>query len=156
MSRNNIKPMSKDEKNEWDNLYQYVKREILMYDDNQAIPSSFCLRLKGLKTGKYIENKNQDNKANYNFNLVLKTFKLKKKIILSAIQNKEFDTEFQKFNYILKIVENSLNDTYQLMQKKDKALKKIEDLKLEVIEYQGAKYQRKTKESTNNKLKDLW
>ena len=63
--------MTSIEKAEWDELYQYVKKEILFYDDSQAMPSNFVLRLRGLTKGKYIDNKNIEDKADYSFKIIL-------------------------------------------------------------------------------------
>lgn len=49
--------MTDVEKQEWDELYRYVKKEILFYDDNQSLSSFICTKLKGIRTGKFIENK---------------------------------------------------------------------------------------------------
>ena len=57
--------MTSVEKEQWDKLYQYVKNEILLYDSSQSIPSSLVLRLKGLTKGKYMENRNTEDKADY-------------------------------------------------------------------------------------------
>lgn len=51
------KKMSEKELQDWNELYQYVK-SILGYDENQALSKNMVLRLKGLTTGKFIENKN--------------------------------------------------------------------------------------------------
>ena len=48
--------MTENEKKAWDDLYEYVKYNILKYDDNQALSSYMVLRLKGLLSGKFIEN----------------------------------------------------------------------------------------------------
>lgn len=38
--------MTEVEKKEWSELYNYVKKEILFYDDNQNIPQNICRKLK--------------------------------------------------------------------------------------------------------------
>ena len=49
--------MTEKEKQQFGELYQYVKKEVFNYDDKQSLPSSFVLGLNGLATGKLIENK---------------------------------------------------------------------------------------------------
>lgn len=47
------------EKEQFGELYRYVKTEVMNYDSKQSLPSSFVLGLKGLATGKVVENKRQ-------------------------------------------------------------------------------------------------
>ena len=54
----NKKTMTKKEIKEWDELYQYIKKDILQYDDNKKLPKWFVLRLKGLNQGKFCANNN--------------------------------------------------------------------------------------------------
>ena len=54
----------KQEKEYFDKLYEYVK-SILRYDESQALPQWFVLRLKGLATGKYLANNHIKSRANY-------------------------------------------------------------------------------------------
>ena len=148
--------MSETEKEQWENLYQYVKKEILMYDDSQSIPSNLILRLKGLSKGKYMENKSHKDKADYSYEIILYAFQISKPTILSAIKGKTFDTEMQKFNYICKIVENNINDVYIRLNNVKASVKKTQNIDTKIFENKGSKYSKKTVDNTNPKLKDLW
>ena len=66
--------MSEEQKIAWENLYYYVKN-LLGYDENQALSSTMVLRLKGLSTNKFIENGNIKDGANYSYEVILNTFK---------------------------------------------------------------------------------
>ena len=156
MARADTKHMDVDEKKQWDELYQYVKKEILQYDDNQSIPSNLILRLKGLSTGKLIENKSIENKAKYSYEIILYTFKLCKANILSAIKTKDFKNEMSKFIYISAIVENNINDVYLRVTNAKKSQEKTESMDVENLRHDGAEYQNKSEDITNQKLKDLW
>ncbi len=148
--------MTSVEKEQWSKLYQYVKKEILMYDDSQSIPSSLVLRLRGLTNGKYIDNNKIENKANYSFQIILYTFQICKPSIMKALQTKVFDDEKSKFNYICKIVENNINDVYMRVQKVNKSEENIEMLDTGILSHNGGKYQKKTVEVKNKKLDELW
>ena len=91
--------MTSIEKEQWDKLYQYVKKEILLYGDSQSIPSNLILRLKGLTKGKYMENRNTEDKADYSYEIILYTFQICKPSIMSALASRTFDSESYKFNY---------------------------------------------------------
>ena len=46
--------MTESEIKEWNELCEYVKRDILGYDKDIKFPKFLILRLKGLKEGKFI------------------------------------------------------------------------------------------------------
>ena len=83
----NKKTMTKKEIKEWDELYQYIKKDILQYDDNKKLPKWFVLRLKGLNQGKFCANNNIKSLGYYGFDVILLTFKIKKFDILIALKN---------------------------------------------------------------------
>ena len=150
------KKMTSIEKEQWNELYEYVKKEILMYDNSQSIPSNFVLRLKGLTKGKYIDNKNIEDRANYSYKTVLYTFQICKPSIMSALTTKTFENESYKFNYICKIVENNINDVYLRLNKVKKAEENIQSLDTNVLSHNGGVYQKKTEELKNKRLSELW
>lgn len=139
---------------DFDRLYNYVK-DLLGYDKNQSLPKSFVLRLKGLSTGKFIENKKVKDKANYSYDIILATFKYKKKAILKAFQTKNFKNENNKFNYMLAIIQNSLNDVYIRINENKKSSIALEHIELN-SDFNQDLYKRKTEEKDNKKLKELW
>jgi hypothetical protein len=147
--------LTKEEKEQWNELYQYVKHEILQYDKSQSIPSTLILRLKGLTTGKYLENRSIEDKAKYSFKIILYTFQICKPQILSAIRGKEFKNEANKFNYICKIVESNINDVYKRVSDAEQSKVKTEEINTDNLMHDGASYQRKT-QTKNSKLNDLW
>ena len=148
--------MTAAEKEQWDKLYQYVKKEILMYDKSQSIPSNLILRLKGLSKGKYMENRSQKDKADYSYEIILYAFQISRPAIISALNGKTFDTEMQKFNYICRIVENNINDVYIRLNNVKASVKKTQNIDTKIFENKGSKYSKKTVDVDNPKLKDLW
>lgn len=148
--------MTSIEKEQWNRLYQYVKKEILLYDSSQSIPSSLVLRLKGLTKGKCMENKKIPDKADYSYEIVLYTFQICKPLIMSAVSRKTFKTEVSKFHYICKIVENNINDVYLRVQKVQKTEENIGKLDTGIISHSGGTYQKKTEELKNKRLNGLW
>lgn len=101
-----LNPKSED----WLKLCHYVKAEILGYDNSMKFPRYLALRLQGLSRGQFIANKNQNITANYDFKIILETFKKLKIKILKLTRNKTYKNEFSKINYIMAIVENEIND----------------------------------------------
>lgn len=133
-SSNNKKKVKREmtlkEIQELDALYQYIKINIMGYDENQALDKKMVLRLKGIRQGLIMANNDMEDKANYTFSLILNTFKYCSPQISYALKNKTFKSEMNKFNYVLAIVESRLNEVY----KKMKAAERIRKTKEEVIE----------------------
>ena len=147
--------MTEEEKKSWENLYYYVKN-LLGYDKNQALSNTMVLRLKGLLTNKFIENKNIESTANYSYEVILNTFKFCSPTINKALKTNSWTSEMHKFNYILKIVENNINNVYMRMKNVEKAKEEAENTVIDTANHTGAKYQKKTREVTNKLLNDLW
>lgn len=150
------KKMSEDEKKSWEALYMYVKN-LLGYDENQALSSAMVLRLKGLSTNKFMENKKIENTANYSYDVILNTFKYCSMDIQRALKTNRFSNEMHRFNYMLKIVERNINTVYMKTKGIKKSEEKIDDVDTTIANYTGVKYQ--VKQDTKNredKFSDLW
>ena len=148
------KKLTEKEKQDWDLLYAYVKSNIMGYDQNQALPSAMVLRLKGLLSGKFIENNNVEDKANYSYETILNTFKFCSPTIQNALRTKSFQNEQHKFLYITKIVEQNINDVYIRMRNIEKAKEEAKNITIEIPVHKSAEY--KPKEKKKDKFSDLW
>jgi polyribonucleotide nucleotidyltransferase len=148
--------MTKQEIEEWDELYEYVKKDILKYDEKLALPKNLVLRLKGLQQGKFIANKKTKALGDYSFKIILMTFKINKYEIVNALADKsKFKDESNMINYMMAIVEKKINDTYSRLNRLEMSQEKGE--KLEITESENkAEYKRKTKEVKNSRLKELF
>lgn len=147
--------MTEEEKRSWENLYYYVK-DLLGYDENQALSSTMVLRLKGLSTNKFMENNNIESTANYSYEVILNTFKFCSPTINKALRTNSWANESHKFNYILKVVENNINNVYMRMKNVERAKEEAKNTTINTANHTGAEYQRKTKEVNNDLLNDLW
>ncbi len=148
------KKMSEEEKRSWENLYYYVK-DLLGYDENQALSSTMVLRLKGLLTNKFIENGNIESTANYSYDVILNTFKYCRLDIEKALKTNRFSDEMHRFNFVLKIVERNINTVYMKMKNLQKAKEEIELTDMShATEYVNT-FKSKEKKK-NNRLDELW
>lgn len=146
----------KESNEEWNNLYKYVREDILMYVD-KAIPKYMILRLRGLAEGKFMANKKVAPMAKYEYNDILMTFKINKVKIHSALKNVEFKDERHMFNYVMVIIENSINDVVAIIRKKEKSELQAEHVEVAaIITDEKADYKKKTKNKTSKILNDLW
>lgn len=147
--------LNKKEREEFGELYNYIRHNIMGYTDDYALPSWMVMRLKGMRHGKYYENKNTKNMGSYSFPVILYTFKSCAPSIQYAISNKQFDNERNKFNYIMKIVEGSLNDVALRLERAQKLEQEVQ--KAEAPKENGYVDMFKAKEHrTNKKLDELW
>lgn len=150
------KKMTEEEKMAWESLYNYVKSNIMGYDENQALSSTMVLRLKGLLTNKFIENNNIESTANYSYETILNTFKFCSPDLYKALRTNSFKDEMHRFNYVLKIVEKNINTVYLRMKNVEKTKEEAKNTTIDTVNHTGAEYQRKTKEVNNKLLNNLW
>ena len=146
--------MTEKEKQDWESLYNYVKSNIMGYDENQALSSTMVLRLKGLLTNKFIENNNIESTANYSYETILNTFKYSSIDIQKVLRTNNWKDEMHKFNYILKIVEKNINTVYMKMKNLEKAKEEAKNTTIEAPTHIGAEF--KPKEKKKDKFSDLW
>ena len=147
----------KEENRQWNALYEYVKKEILEYTDDMQLPRFMILRLRGLRNGKFMANKNSKPMASYDYNTILLTFKACKYDILRYTKQGIFKDEQHRFNYIMVIIENNINDIVMRLKNVKRQEKKIDIIDIETIQRDEiAEYTRKGKETTNKRLDNLW
>lgn len=147
------KKMTEKEKQDWENLYYYVKN-LLGYDENQALSSTMVLRLKGLLTNKFIENNAIESTSNYSYETILNTFKFCSLEISKALRTNNFKDEMHRFNYILKVVEKNINTVYMKMKNIERAKEEAKNTMVEMPTHTSAEF--KPKEKKTDKFSDLW
>ena len=147
------KKMSEKDKQDWESLYFYV-RNLLGYDENQALSKAMVLRLKGLSTNKFIENNNIQDGANYSYEVILNTFKFCSIDVKKALRTNSFKDEMHRFNYLLKIIEKNINTVYMKMKNFEKAKVEAQNTIVETPTHIGAEF--KPKEKKTDKFSDLW
>ena len=147
--------MSKEEKKDWNELCEYVKKEILRYGDDTKFPRFLALRLKGLANGQYIVNNNQKLQGKYTFYEIKITFMYCKQDILYGFSKNVFEDENHKISYMMKIVELQLNTIRERLRSKQRQEERIEQIEVNTGE-SNIKYVNKNKDKNiNNRLKGL-
>lgn len=153
--KTDVRKMSKQEKEDFDKLYEYVRTNVMGYDKSITLTPNMVLRLKGMRYGKVMENRSVEDKADYSFEIILNTFKYCYLDIQKALRTKDFKNENSKLNYIARIVEDNLNDVYLRTKNAQKAEEKTKNVDMNVMTYEGAEYQSNRKK-VSDRLKDLW
>ena len=147
------KKMSEEEKEQWDELYSYVKG-LMGYDDKTSLSRTEVLKLKGLTRGQFIANNNQQELAEYSFYEILVTFKVCKFDILRGFRSNSFKSNGHKFNYMIKIVEGNLSTIRERLKNRERQEERIEQIEVNTGE-EIAEYKKKSKEVKNKRLKGL-
>lgn len=143
-----------DEEKKFRELCGYVKNDIMKYDGNQKLSEYMILRLRGLKDGKFIANNNVPSMANYSYDVILLTFKYVKQHNLDYIlSTKKFDTETKKFNYILAVVSNNINNVYNKVKQIKEEQSRAVDIQVDDLPNYTNKYETK---KINNNLEKFW
>lgn len=142
---------------EWLELCEYVKREILEYDENMKFPKYLALKLQGLKRGQHIANNNIELHAGYDDKTLLYAFKLYKQYIVTYLHEnkKRIKNEQHKINLIIKMIEPKLNDVYLRLQQIEQLKSKAAQASFENQSNVSANYVKQTKE-VHTKLKNLF
>ena len=146
--------LSKQDKEEFNELYEYVRSKILEYDKNQALSPNMVMKLHGLRDGNFYHSISHTPKANYSYYIILKTFQFCSLKIRNMLLNVSFNDENHKFNAILKIVRENLNDVYLRMKKADRVENKSEQWNVNTISEKH--YIPKTKDNSNKDTEQYW
>ena len=117
----------KEEKQGWDNLFQYVLDTYFI----KTVPSPIIIRLQDLRNGSSRLGKQIQYKQGYKYQTILGCFKSHEDYIKNAIRDKDFKTDVQKGNYIMAIIEGQINQFY-LEEEKQRVNKKINTQKLQM------------------------
>jgi hypothetical protein len=157
MAKSNKRHLSQKEKEDWTTLCEYVKVNIMGYDQNQSLSRQMILRLRGLSTNKFIANNNIDDTANYSYSVILNTFKYCSLKIYNGLKINSFKDENHKFNYVLKIVESNLNDVYMRTKSAEKVKEETERHDTSnASTYVNTFKSKENNPNKNKKYDDLW
>lgn len=147
--------MSEEEK-KFKELCEYVKKEIMGYDENQKLSKHMCLRLRGMKDGKFIANRTTPSMAHYSYDIILLTFKyIKHHGLDNLLISKKFNSEEHKFNYIMVIISNNINTVYNKVKKIREEQNRSDNIKVVELPNYKNKYE-STPKKVNKDLEKFW
>lgn len=151
--------MTEKEKKDYDAFYKSV-RQLMGYSEKQPLTNTQALRLKGLNSGRYIENSNIKSYGEIGYDILLLTLKMYYGQITTGLSKNTFKDSNHKFNYICKIIESHVNDVYIAVQNKKNAEKinerTVSEYLTETNSARGTeKYKEIHKEKTTTN-EDLW
>ena len=156
MARTPRKHETKEEREQWDRLYDFVRYKVMGYDENISLSRNMVLRLKGMVNGKFMANRNTKNTAHYSYEVVLNAFKYSMPDINRAISRVSFVDEGHKFNYIMRIVDGNLSTVYLRMKNAEKIKKEVEKETATVDTHNAVEYKPVKKTAKKDKFANLW
>lgn len=152
-----IERKKQEEYKKWSKLYDYVRYDILDYENNMKLPPYATQKLHDLKNNGS-RKKGAVLNSGYPCEVILTTFKLKKWDIKEGIIKKGIKEESQKINYIVAVIRNSINDVYIRYLNKEKV--KEEAARIEVViqkPNRDIKYVKKSEiDKKNDLFEDMW
>lgn len=125
---------SPEETKQWQELYEYVRSEVMGYPSSVSLSSRMVLQLKGMRYGQYIHNKKIKANADYSYAMIKEAFEFCKSQIHKAVVSKSFVDEERKFAYLKKIAESRLNTVYRLSKKREQAQEQAQYVDMSVYE----------------------
>lgn len=149
--------MTVKERKEWDNLYLFVKKAVMGYDDNQSLSKDMVLRLKGMMQNKFMANNNVPATANYSSEVILNAFKYSIMKIRNAFSNMSFHDDMHKFNTAAKIAEKHINDVYSKMKEQKQIELRNENVDMPIALNSNPIYKKNDHpHKNNNRMNGLW
>lgn len=110
----------KSEINWFNQIYEHIK-ELLGYTSEQKLPKALVIRIQDLRNGTIYERgvgRINKSKEGYPYQVILDTFLTNGDSIRWHFLNKSFDTETQKINYMMAIIDSNINNNYLLYRSK--------------------------------------
>lgn len=147
-----------DKKKEFDEVYDYIKYEIMKYDKEMKLPNNFVFRLYGLACGKFSYRAPKDSSFDdmpiiYPFPIILATVIKCKSKLLFCMQTVKFADENHKINTIFKILEENINDVKLAYDRKMRDKQKIDSVDAEYMVREVQEYNKKSE--LKDKFKEL-
>lgn len=142
-----------NEKRDFGKLYEYVHNEILDYDKNTKLTSHQRWYLTSLRSGEKIKRGGKVEANGYPYDVILNTFKVKNLDIKKALSVKHFEDENRKFDYIMGIILNSINDVYLRHKHNNQSMERLANIAIDVshesLEASREKYKKRQSELKN-------
>lgn len=102
------------EKEKYLNLMRYIALEVLNYQDGQIVPPTIVKKIRSMNEF-------------YDYEVIHECFVVNKENIQHWISVKNFESEFGMANYVMRIIENNINDVYNKWKHQMKTEQKQEN-----------------------------
>lgn len=146
------------EKEKFNEVYECVK-DLMGYSKSQQLSPYARNKIMSIRNGSFIKQGDKMyNASGYSYEVILMSLKILSLKIQQSIYGKVFEDDNHKFNYIIAIVMNNINDIQKKVSNKTKIEKLSDRQVVEInnsIEDSVEKYKHgKTKDNKENKVAD--
>ena len=115
------KKMSEEDKVAFNKIYFEIK-DIMGYGEKQPLSRQQILRLRGLHSGKFMDNKYIESYApdvSVDYDVILLAIQIKKRHLKEVLAKQAFNDDNHKFNYVCKVIELNLGEAYKIKRKRE-------------------------------------
>lgn len=145
--------LTAQEKIEFDEVYEYLKNDILNYSSDMKLSRKMIFRIYGTAFGELYHNSNKEIPLIYSFKIILATFIFMKDKIRYCLETMRFKDEDHMVNTIFKLIDNNIN-TIKILSDRKIEQDKIEEKKdLSYMEREVQPY--KSKDKFKDKFKEF-
>lgn len=116
--------LRENERADWEELYEYVRREVMGLPSYMGLTSRMVIRLKGMQSGQKFKNNRNPSHSYYPYKIILYAFKYSIGAIRNA-QKKTFSSDEGRFAYMCAIAESNLNLVFEQVEAKIRANKAL-------------------------------
>lgn len=115
------------ENSDWDDVYEYFRKDILGIDIKTPLDQHTVKRLLGLRLGTFYPSANNVRvlPRGYDFKTILYTLKFIKHKVTPLLSNSQFTDASHKTNFVMKFVVGEINDVYTRVQAQIKTNEKL-------------------------------
>ena len=154
---------SREEKRAFDEVYDYIRFEIMNYSKEQQLSPSMRNKIMSIRMGKLVvRGQTMKESHGYSYDIILRTLKFIKPLFIRGIVGKQFEDDNHKFNYAMVILMNNINDIYKRIEQKKKSeeitkqREVIIDTKDKTEEYKEIKKEKKKENKVASLFSDLF
>lgn len=115
---------TEEQKADLDKVYDYIRYQLLKYEEGTVLPRMVVHRIRGTMFGKLYQRGSDELPIIYPLPVILATLMFAKNDILYCLSTMKFKNESHRINTIFKIVDDNINTVKIAMERKQAEDKK--------------------------------
>lgn len=148
--------LKQQENSDWDEVYQYFRKEILNMNTTVPLPEHATKRLLGLRLGQYIPNGTNTRllPRGYDYKVILVALKVTKPKLVSYLSTTEFASTKHRIDGIMKFVVSEIPDVAKRMETQKKANEKLDEETVTIPSFDYTKALKNEKKKKSSGISD--
>ena len=144
---------TEEQKADLDKVYDYIRYQLLKYEDATPLPKMVVHRIHGTMFGKLYKRGSDELPIIYPLPIILATLMFAKDDILYCLRTMKFKNESHRINTIFKIVDDNINTVKIAMERRQMENKKSAEI--DVSHFNADIQPYKTKSKIKDKFKEF-